>query len=62
MIGCLPLDPSSEVITILDNEEQDSASGATSINANAVRAQELQQQVQSLRVRLNSRLLFLDIC
>ena len=61
MIGCLPPDPSSPAITILDDEEQDSAGGAGSINANAVGHRELQQQVQSLRVRLGSRLLFLDI-
>ena len=61
MIGCIPPDPSSAAITILDDEEQDSASGATSINPNAVGSRELQKQVQSLRVRSGSRLLFLGI-
>ncbi len=61
MIGCLPPDPSSAAITILEDEEQDSASRAASINANAAGPQELQQQVQSLRVRPDSRLLYLDI-
>ncbi len=61
MIGCLPPDPSSAATTIPEDEEQDSASGATSINANAARPRELQQQLKSLRVRLDSKLLFLDI-
>lgn len=36
MIGCIPPESSSPAITILDNEEQDSASRAASINANSV--------------------------
>ena len=61
MIGCIPPDPSSAAITILDDEEQDSVSGASPLNSNAVGSRELQQQVQTLRVRLDSRLPFLDI-
>ena len=61
MIGCLPPDPSSAAIEIFEEEEHDSVSGAASINVNAVGSQELQQQVQSLRVRPDPRLLFLDI-
>ncbi|KAK0510185.1 hypothetical protein JMJ35_007579 [Cladonia borealis] len=52
MIGCIPPDPSSTPITIPEDQEQDSASGLTSINPNAVGSQELQQQVQSLRAQL----------
>lgn len=54
MMGCVPPDPSSAAITIVDDEEQDNASGASSIKTNAVGSHELQEQVQSLRVRLNS--------
>lgn len=61
MIGCIPLEASSPTITILDDEEQDSASGASSINANSVEPHDLQHQVQSLRVRLDYRLLFLNL-
>ena len=61
MIGCIPPEPSSPAIMILDDEEQDIASRATSINANSVGPHDLQQQVQSLRVRLDYRLVFLNI-
>ena len=61
MIGCLPPDPSSAAIVIHEDEEQESASGATSVNENAVATGDLQQQVQSLRVRPDYRLLFLAI-
>lgn len=61
MIGCIPPDPSSAAITIPDDEEQDSARGATSMNANSVEPHDLQQQVQSLRVRLGSRSILVDL-
>ena len=61
MIGCIPPEPSLPAITILDDEQQDSASRATTISADAVAPGDLQQQVQSLRVRQDSRLLLLFI-
>ena len=61
MIGCIPPEPSSPAIMILDDEEQDNASSATSIKANAVNPHDLQQQVQGLRVRLDSRFFSLAI-
>ena len=54
MIGCIPPEPSSPAITIPDDEEQDSTTGVTTIKADAVAPEDLQQQVQSLRVRLDS--------